>query len=79
MTVNSAHDSLSRVGQVKGALQAGLNVIGVENDEKQYNQLYSEMNSWVAGHQKVKDELKAKSEKVKKPSEPPATGKAEKK
>ena len=65
-------------GCVKGALQAGLNVIGVENDEKQYNQLFSELNSWVAGHQKVKDELKAKSEKVKKPSEPPI-GKAEKK
>ena len=66
-------------GCVKGALQAGLNVIGVENDEKQYNQLYSEMNSWVAGHQKAKDEVKAKSEKVKKPSEPPAAAKADKK
>jgi hypothetical protein len=42
-------------GCVKGMLQAGFNVVGVENDEKQYNQLFSEMNSWIARIEKEKD------------------------
>ena len=43
-------------GCVKGMLEAGFNVIGVENDEKQYNQLFSEMNSWIARIEKEKEE-----------------------
>ena len=35
-------------GCVKGAVKAGLNVVGVENDEKQFNSLFSELNGWVA-------------------------------
>ena len=61
-------------GDVKGALKAGMNVIGVENDEKQYNQLKSEMNAWVARLQKEKDALKPKEVKPKvvpKTSAPP--------
>ena len=45
-------------GCVKGALRAGYNVIGVENDEKQYNALFSEMNSWIASMQKEKEDAK---------------------
>ena len=52
-------------GCVKGALKAGFNVIGVENDEKQYNQLYSEMNSWVASIKPAKEEPKPRPLKVK--------------
>ena len=79
VTVNSAHDSLSRVGQVKGALQADVNVIGVESDEKQYKRLFSEMNSWVAGSENGFEVILCQSEKFKKPSEPPAAAKADKK
>ena len=43
-------------GCVKGMLEAGFNVVGVENDEKQYNQLFSEMNSWIARLEKEKEE-----------------------
>ena len=59
-------------GCVKGALEAGLNVIGVENDEKQYNQLYAEMNAWVGKLKKAKEPVVAKQPKAKKPSEAPA-------
>ena len=52
-------------GCVKGALRAGFNVIGVENDEKQYNQLFSEMNSWVASLKKEKEAPKPKPTKAK--------------
>ncbi len=47
-------------GDVKGALNAGMNVIGVENDEKQFNQLKSEMNAWVARLKTEKEATKAK-------------------
>jgi hypothetical protein len=52
-------------GCVKGALRAGYNVIGVENDERQYNALYSEMNSWIASMQKEKEEAKTAPPKAK--------------
>ena len=58
-------------GCVKGALKAGFNVIGVENDEKQYNQLKSEMNAWVARIKKEKEAPKPKEPKVKAP--PPSS------
>jgi hypothetical protein len=63
-------------GCVKGALKAGMNVIGVENDEKQYNQLKSEMNAWVARLQKEKEALKQKEIKVKIPAKVSAPKKA---
>lgn len=62
-------------GDVKGALKAGFNVIGVENDEKQYQQLQSEMNAWVARLNKEKDALKPKETKVKNPPQPSANTK----
>lgn len=65
-------------GCVKGALKAGFNVIGVENDEKQYHQLHSEMNRWVASLQKEKEEAKPKALKLKKPNDS-APGKKDKK
>jgi hypothetical protein len=52
-------------GCVKGALTAGFNVIGVENDEKQYNQLFSEMNAWVSIAKKETEQVKPKSRKIK--------------
>lgn len=52
-------------GCVKGALRAGFNVVGVENDEKQYNALYSEMNAWLASMQKEKDDAAVAAEKPK--------------
>ena len=61
-------------GDVKSSLKAGFNVIGVENDEKQYNQLKSEMNAWVARLKKEKEALKPKEPKAKvlpKTSAPP--------
>ena len=63
-------------GCVKGAVMAGMNVVGVENDEKQYNQLFSEMNSWVAKMREEKSEPKAKESKVKKGTETTAPAKA---
>ena len=59
-------------GCVKGALKAGFNVIGVENDEKQYNQLKSEMNAWVARIKKETEAPKPKEPKVKVPPPPSA-------
>ena len=53
-------------GCVKGALRAGFNVIGVENDEKQYNQLFGEMNKWIATMQKEDEEAAAVVSKGKK-------------
>ncbi len=53
-------------GCVKGMLQAGFNVIGVENDEKQYNQLFSEMNSWVAKVEKEREDAQKPLPKPKK-------------
>ncbi len=53
-------------GCVKGMLQAGFNVVGVENDEKQFNQLFSEMNSWVANIAKEKEAAQKVLEKPKK-------------
>jgi hypothetical protein len=47
-------------------LQAGFNVIGVENDEKQYNQLFSEMNSWVAKVEKEREDAQQPLPKPKK-------------
>ena len=41
-------------GCLKGALRSGYNVVGVENDEKQYNQLYANMNQWIANLDKEK-------------------------
>lgn len=41
-------------GCLKGALASGYNVVGVENDEKQYNQLYANMNLWIANMDKEK-------------------------
>jgi hypothetical protein len=52
-------------GCAKGALTAGFNVVGVENDEKQYNQLFSEMNAWVARAKKEKEKVKPKTQKPK--------------
>ena len=52
-------------GDVKGALNAGMNVIGVENDEKQYIQLKSEMNAWVARLKTEKEAPKPKEVKAK--------------
>jgi hypothetical protein len=57
-------------GCLKGALRAGMNVIGVENDEKQYNQLFSEMNAWVANVKKEKQQPKSKAPKPAKGDEP---------
>ena len=47
-------------GCLKGAVLAGMNVVGVENDEKQFNQLQSEMHAWVAnlGKEKKKSHKK---------------------
>lgn len=53
-------------GCVKGALRAGINVIGVENDEIQYHQLYSEMNAWVANMQREKEAAEPAQPKSKK-------------
>jgi hypothetical protein len=61
-------------GCVKGMLEAGFNVVGVENDEKQYNQLFSEMNSWIARIEKEKEDAEKpvqKQKKVKAASEEP--------
>jgi len=52
-------------GCVKGALRAGYNVVGVENDERQYNALFSEMNAWLAKMQKEKEDAAAAAEKPK--------------
>ena len=52
-------------GCVKGALKAGLNVVGVENDEKQFNSLFSELNGWVASLAKEKEDAKPKPKKMK--------------
>ena len=54
-------------GCVKGALKAGFNVIGVENDEKQYNQLKSDMNAWVARIKKEKEAPKSRKPKRRSP------------
>jgi hypothetical protein len=48
-------------GDLKGAVLAGMNVIGVENDEKQFKQLQSEMNAWVANLAKEKKKEQGKS------------------
>ena len=56
-------------GCLKGAIMAGLNVVGVENDETQFRQLYSEMNAWVANLEKEKKAVLVK---------PPPQGKTEK-
>jgi hypothetical protein len=48
-------------GCLKGAVIAGMNVIGVENDEKQFHALQSEMNAWVAGMSAEKKKKQAKS------------------
>ena len=40
-------------GCVKGAVEAGMNVIGVENDEKQFKALESEMHKWIADTNKA--------------------------
>ena len=53
-------------GCVKGMLQAGFNVVGVENDEKQYNQLFSEMNSWIARIEKEREDASKPLPKTKK-------------
>ena len=52
-------------GCVKGAVKAGLNVVGVENDEKQFNSLFSELNGWVASLAKEKEDAKPKTKKMK--------------
>ena len=52
-------------GCVKGAVKAGLNVVGVENDEKQFNSLFSELNGWVASLAKEKEDAKPKPKKMK--------------
>ena len=52
-------------GCVKGMLQAGFNVVGVENDEKQFNQLFSEMNSWIARIEKEKEDAEKPVDKPK--------------
>jgi hypothetical protein len=65
-------------GCVKGALKAGLNVVGVESDEKQFHQLYSEMNAWVSALAKEKEDAKPKLSNPKKANEN-APGKKENK
>ena len=52
-------------GCVKGAVKAGLNVVGVDNDEKQFNSLFSELNGWVASLAKEKEDAKPKTKKMK--------------
>ena len=41
-------------GCLKGAVMAGMNVVGVENDERQFHALESELNAWKVNLQKEK-------------------------
>ena len=48
-------------GCLKGALRSGYNVVGVENDDLQYNQLFANMNQWISNFDKEKKLTKNKA------------------